>query len=104
MKVKNQKESKRSEFRKNKTTEHPAYIFAKIGNKYKYIGLTHSEITDGVRNIKLDKNPNPKDKSTAYARTKTEQARTNDFKQKEKAWKFSKSDKEEINKIIKKNN
>lgn len=102
MKVKNQKETKRSEFRKNKVTEHPAYIFAKIGNKYKYIGLTHADITDGVRNIKLDKNPNPTDKSTTYAKPKTDKARTNDFKQKEKTWKFSRSDKEKINKIIKK--
>ena len=54
MKVKNQKESKKDEFRKEKETGHPAYIYAKVGNKFKYIGITHSKITEGMENIKLD--------------------------------------------------
>lgn len=102
MKVKNQKETKRSEFRKNKKTEHPTYVYAKVGNEFKYIGLTHAKITDGVRNIKLDKNPDPNDKEDAYIRPKTEKAKTNNFKKKEKTWKLSKSDKEKVNKVIKK--
>lgn len=103
MKVKNQKETKRDEFRRNKKTQHPAYIFAKVGNSFKFVGITHSEVTEGMNNIKLEKNPNPKDKTTAYARPKTEKSKTNDFKQKEKTWKLSKSDKEKVNRI-KKNN
>ena len=68
MKVKNQKESKKDEFRKEKETGHPAYIYAKIGNKFKYIGITHSKITEGMENIKLDKNPNPNiQKNHTYA-------------------------------------
>ncbi len=99
MKVKNQKEVKKDEFRKNKSNGHPAYIYAKIGNEYKFIGITHSEITEGMANIKLDKNPNPKDKKTAYARNKIEKGKTNDFKAKEKGWGLSKSDKKKIEKI-----
>lgn len=101
MKVKNQKEVKKDEFRKNKTSGHPAYIYAKVGNEYKYIGITHSQITEGMSNIKLDKNPNPKDKKTAYARPKAEKSKTNDFKSTEKGWKLSKKDKDKINKIKK---
>lgn len=99
MKIKKQKEVKRDEFRRNKKTQHPAYIYAKVGNEYKFIGITHSEITEGIANIKLDKNPNPKDKKTAYARNKIEKGKTNDFKAKEKDWRLSKSDKKKIEKI-----
>lgn len=101
MKIKNQKETKKNEFRKNKQNGHPAYIYAKVGNDYKFIGITHSEITDGVKNIKLDKNPNPKDKKTAYARSLAEKGKTNEFKAKEKDWKLSKTDKQKLEKIKK---
>ena len=101
MKIKNQKETKKNEFRKNKQNGHPAYIYAKVGNDYKFIGITHSEITDGVKNIKLDKNPNPKDKKTAYARTQAEKGKTHEFKAKEKDWKLSKTDKQKLEKLKK---
>lgn len=101
MKIKNKKEIVKDEFRKNKDNRHPAYIYAKIGNEYKYIGLTHSPITDNVKNIKLDKNPNPKDDRTAYIRPKSEQAKTNKFKKKEQGWKLINSDKEKINRFKK---
>ena len=84
---------------KTKKNGHPAYIYAKIGNDYKFIGITHSEITDGIRNVKLDKNPNPKDKKTAFARPKSEKGRTNEFKAKERDWKLTKSDKKKLDKI-----
>ncbi len=99
MKVKNQKETKRNEFRKNKSNGHPAYIYAKVGNDYKFIGITHSEVTAGMRNIKLDKNPNPKDKRASYAINKTEKDKTSNFKSKEKDWKLSKKDRVKIEKI-----
>lgn len=101
MKVKKQKEVKKDEFRRNKKTQHPAYIYAKVGNEYKYVGITHSQITEGMINIKLDKNPNPKDKKIAFARPKAEKAKTNNFKSAEKGWKLSKKDKDKINKIKK---
>ena len=101
MKIKNQKEVKKDEFRRNKKTQHPAYIYAKVGNEYKYIGITHSQITEGMSNIKLDKNPNPDDKKTAFARPKAEKSKTNNFKSAEKGWKLSKKDKDKLNKIKK---
>jgi len=92
--------SSKSEFRKNygKGKGHPAYIYAKIGNDYKYLGLTHSDITKGVKNIKLDKNPNPLDKRSAYVRPKAEKEKTRNFGKKLKGWKFTKEDKQKINK------
>ena len=45
---------------------HPTYVYAKVGKKYKYIGITHSPITRGVKNIRLEDNPNPKDNTAAY--------------------------------------
>lgn len=101
MKVKRQKEIGKNEFRKHKDSRHPAYIYAKVGNDYKFIGLTHSPITDNVKNIKLEKNPNPKDETTAYFRPKAERAKVNRFKKKENGWFFSKKDKEKISRYKK---
>ena len=55
---------KRNHFRLNnskKVRGHPTYIYKKVGDKYHFIGITHSEITHRTKNIKLDKNPNPDD-------------------------------------------
>lgn len=97
------KNEKRDEFRKNKISGHPAYIYQKVGNKYLYIGITHANITDKTKNIKLDKNPNPLDKKTAYIRPKSEQQKENKFSKKPfKNWKFTEKDKDKVNKVIKK--
>ena len=102
MKIRNKKEIKKNEIRKNKKTEHPAYIYARVGNSYKFIGITHSPITQGVKNIKLDKNPNPKDTSTAYIRPKGQIDKSSNFKSKEKDWKLSKQDKRKVQGVISK--
>ncbi len=101
MKTKRKKEVKKDEFRRNKKTRHPAYIYAKVGNELKYIGITHAEITQGVKNIPLEKNPNPKDTAKAFARPKAEKGKSNEFKAKEKGWRLSKKDKQKIDKIKK---
>ena len=104
MKVKNKKEIKKDEFRKNnsdKVKSHPVYIYAKIGNEFKYIGITHAEITQGIKNIVLDKNPNPHDNKKAYARPKAEKEKTSKFGKTLEGWKLSKQDKEKISKIKK---
>lgn len=95
-KVKNQKPTKKDEIRKNKKNSHPAYIYEKVGNRYKYIGLTHSPTTQGVRNIKLEKNPNPNDNRDSYARPKSETGATHEWKKPEATWKLSKQDKEKL--------
>lgn len=101
MKVKKQKEIKKDEFRRNKENQHPAYIFARVGNEYKFLGITHSEITHGTKNIRLDKNPNPNDKKTAYARPQAEKQNVNRFKKKNNNWKMSKSDKQKLRRFMK---
>jgi len=101
MKVKTQKEQKRDEFRRNKTNQHPAYIYARVGSDFKYIGITHSKITKGMQNIQLDNNPNPKDKKTAFARPIAEKDKAGNFKAKEKGWRLTKKDKDKLNKIKK---
>lgn len=97
-----QKELKRDEFRKNKVSGHPAYIYKKVGRKYVYVGITHAEITDGTKNIKLEKNPNPKDQKDAYLRPKSEKQKENKFSKKPyKGWSFTKKDKIKVEKIKK---
>ena len=100
MKVKNQKETKRDEFRKNKVSGHPAYIYKKVGRRYEFIGITHAEVTQGVKNIRLDQSPNPKDTQTSYIRPKSEQLKENKFsKQPYKGWKFTANDKKKVDAV-----
>lgn len=97
---KKSKELKREEFRKNKLSGHPAYIFKKVGNKYEFIGITHAEITQGTRNIKLDKSPNPADKKIAYIKPKTEKLKENKFSKKPyKGWKFTEKDRTKVESV-----
>lgn len=60
---KDNRREKRDEFRTcfSRKCRHVTYIYAKKNGKYSYIGLTHAEITDNIRNIPLEQNPNPKD-------------------------------------------
>ena len=58
-------------FRVNHSKEssgHPSFIIRKVDDNYDSIGLTHSPITDNKKNIKLRKNPNPKDNRASYIR------------------------------------
>ena len=99
--AKTEKEFSRNEFRRNKVSGHPAYIYAKVGDEYKFIGLTHSPITRNVKNIKLEKNPNPKDTSAAYFSPFPNQQKQNKFKNREIGWSFSKVDEKRINRYKK---
>lgn len=96
----------RNEFRKNNNKDgkgHPSYIYAKVGNKYKFIGITHSKITDGIANIQLEKNPEPGNNTVAYIRPTTQEAHRSSFGKKLSKWSFSDNDKEKVRKIIEDN-
>ncbi|MBO5091512.1 MAG: hypothetical protein J6C61_03420 [Clostridia bacterium] len=96
---------KKNEFRRKNMKDgkgHPTYIFAQQGNDYIFLGITHSNITKGVKNIKLEKNPNPKDSTDSYVRPKAEKHNKSSFGKKLQGWGFSDKDKETIKKLIKK--
>lgn len=102
MKKKNSKKAvKKDEFRYNKTNKHPAYIFAHIGHDFKFLGITHSPITEGVENIELSVNPNKKDKHKSYIRKVPGQQRCNRFGPKDKDMKLAKKDKAKIREFMK---
>lgn len=85
----------RDEFRKRRKggDGHPEYIYRKVGNNFEFIGITHAPITRGVKNIKLDKNPNPADGSVAYIKSTPEKRSTSEFHKKPlKGWRFADSD------------
>jgi len=87
---------------KEANNRHPTYVYAKEGNKYKFIGITHAEITEGTKNIKLDKNPNPEDKKESYIRPKPSKDESKKFGRRLKSWSFGESDKGKVNGVIKK--
>ena len=94
----------RNEFRKKNTKDgrgHPTYIYRERGNQYDYLSLTHSERTEGEKNIPLKKNPNPKDRRKAYVRPKVETAHVSSFGKRLLGWFFGDDDKDTVNKLKK---
>lgn len=96
------KRKRNPEFRFNRVTNHPTYIYAKDGRNYKYIGLTHAKITQGTENIPLSKNPNPKDPRSSYARPFADRKPISTFGKKLDGWSLADADKATMNAIKKK--
>lgn len=99
------KEIKKNEFRKNNSKEgqgHPTHIYAQKGDKYVFIGITHAEITEGVKNIPLEKNPEPGKTEQSYIRPNPAEAHKSSFGAKLKGWFFSNNDKKKVEEIKKK--
>lgn len=92
----------RNEFRDYKKSGHPAYIYQRVGNEYRFLGVTHSPVTRGMKNIKLDKNPNPFDRETAYIKPNSEKDKTTSFGEVKRGWKLSLSDKEKVSRRVNK--
>ena len=95
---------RRNEFRINNSKKgrgHPSYIYKKVGDEYYFIGITHSDVTHGARNIKLDKNPNPTDNRTSYFRHFATKDKISKFGKKKKGWKLSLKDKMKARRIKK---
>ena len=52
---------RKDEFRKNKRGHgHPSWVFEKQGRNLKSFDITHTAEYQGVKNIPLSKNPNPR--------------------------------------------
>lgn len=102
--IKTKKKKFRPQFRRGRKVNagHPVYVFDKKDDKYHYIGITHSPITKGVRNIELERNPNPQDKRKAYIRSQTDST-SEKLQTRFPNWKFSEKDKKTVKGIIKKN-
>ena len=95
-KAKAPKPQKRDEFRNNKKSGHPAYIYQRVGNEFKFLGLTHAKISRGVKNIPLESNPNPNDSSKSYVKPISERQKTTSFKSVNRGWRFSDKDKKKV--------
>ncbi len=97
--LKHAKPTKKDEFRKNKKTGHPAYIYSLIGHDYKFLGMTHTPLK-GVE-YEIVQNPNPKDKQKMiYVLTTPELGNSGQFSKKY-SWKWSKSSKNKIKQFLK---
>ena len=89
-------------FRTHKVNGHPSYIYAEISDEYKYIGITHADITQGLRNKKLTFNPNSKDFRISYARPFSTHDKKSNFKRKKlKGYKIHNADKKTFSNIKK---
>ena len=101
------KVKRKNEFRKNnskKGKSHPTYFYGQNGKKHNFIGLTHAEITDGIKNIPLEINPEPGNNTVAHIRTECLEAHKSNFGIKLKEWFFTDNDKKKVEEVIKKSN
>lgn len=83
-----------------KFTGHPQYVFDEEGNKYKVLGITSSAETNGVKNVLLERNPEPHNSKMAYVRTKPAIEDKGAFGSRLNGWKFTKNDKKKVKKIL----
>ena len=81
---------------------HPSYIYEEEGRDYRFVGITHAELTDGNPNIPLKKNPDPADKRKAFARPRPDKAQKSGFGKRLDKWRLSKCDTEAVEDTIKK--
>jgi hypothetical protein len=91
-------------FRRGKSANkgHPAYIYAKVGDKFKFIGITHAKITHGTKNIPLEQNPDPTDSRTSYIRPNPQKEKPENFGKRLPHWRFAERDKGKVKGVIKK--
>ena len=87
-----------------KFTGHPQYVFDENGVEYKVIGITSSPETNGVLNVRLERNPEPNNKSAAYVRPRPDKVNKGVRNEKLKGWKFSNNDKKTVLDLIKNRN
>lgn len=87
-------------FHDKKTTSHPQYVYGEHGRDYKILGLTSSPTTNGVSNIKLERNPEPNNHEDAYVRPQPDTVNKGVRNERLNGWKFTKNDKNKVRKII----
>ena len=92
----------RNEFRDYKKSGHPTYIYQRVGKEFRFVGITHSAITSGMKNIPLDKNPNPADSRKSYFRPEARKDKATSFGEIKRGWKLSPSDKEKVSRQVNK--
>lgn len=95
--VKKQKEFRKLNYKAG--TGHPTYIYAKVGDTYHYIGITHAPVTQGVKNIPLEENPDPHDRRASYVKPKPGKDNRANFGKRLNGWRFGKADQEKVDGI-----
>ena len=90
-------------FHSKETTGHPSYVYDEKGNVYKVLGVTSASKTNEVLNIRLEQNPEPGNKKTAYIQPKSKEVPKGTKNKKLKGWKLSGNDKQIVQEIIDKN-
>lgn len=99
------KKKNADEFRKLNTKEekgHLHYVCGKRGKKYESVGFTHANKTRGQPNVPLQKNPDKKDKRTAYVRPKLTEREAKCYGKRLDGLGLGKEDKEKVWALIEK--
>ena len=95
----------RSEFRYNRKRKHYSYLFKDNGNRRKNIVLTSKEYRKehkkAKRNIKLFKNPNPKNDKQSYLIPIVYNDSVESFDERRLKWSFHPNDKRKVKRLKK---
>ena len=89
-------------FLHNKKNGHYALIYKENKKNYFYFGLTHAKRFFNNKNLKLSKNPNPKDNRNAYIIPKISHLNKSYFKDTAKHLVLSEEDKVQLINLIEK--
>lgn len=87
-------------FKNAKFTGHPQFVYDEEGREYKVLGITSSPKTNGVLNVKLERNPEPNNNKPAYVRPVPDKVDKGVRNDKLKGWKFTPNDKKKVHGII----
>lgn len=80
------------QIRYNHTTKHHSAVVGEEEDTYDHVPLTHASHTSGRKNIKLKKNPNPKDQKSSYMVRQLRNNPKNTFDREKKNWKLDSED------------
>lgn len=98
IRAKENRESNGKNKKKKRPIRHPTFIFGINNKEYYYRDISHSDKVPDKTYIKLEKNPNPKDKDPSYINSVSDRDNRSNFGKRLKGWSLSKSDKEKYSK------
>lgn len=86
-------------FHDSETQGHPQYVYGKNRKNYKTIGITHGETTDNVKNIPMERNPEPGKTKQSFMLPRPNRIPKKTRNRKLPGWTLTKKDEKKAKKI-----
>lgn len=86
-------------FHDNVTQGHPQYVYGKNRKHFKSIGITHGDTTDNVKNIPMERNPEPGKSEPSFMLPRPNRIPKKTRNKKLPGWTLTKADRKKAKKI-----